>query len=395
MGDRLPLEGIEVLEVTDGVAGAWCGRLLALYGATVLKVEPPGGDPMRRVEPLLAAATGPTGVQFAYLDAGKQSVTLDIDSPQGFELFCRLAASADVVVDARCETTAPGLAAGYDVLAVDNPGLIWAAISPFGRSGPYANYQSSPLVEWALSGQAYITGEPDREPLQAGGHQPEYQAGVHAAIAILSALYWRGRTGQGQFTEISALEGLAALHQWTTVDYTHLGVIKRREGQVHGEFTYPMGPMRCADGYVCPGTVTPAQWEGLCIAAGMPELIDDPRFVSGPDRVDNAVALQEALRPWLESRTGDEIQEACQELSVPCARLLDTLQILEDAQLAYRDYWAGEAAIRYPLAPFRFEGLAMTAAPAPAAGSANAEVLGGRLGLQAGELAELAAAGVV
>jgi formyl-CoA transferase len=248
-------------------------------------------------------------------------------------------------------------------------------------------------VEWALSGQAYITGEPEREPLQAGGEQPEYQAGLQAAIAILAALFHRGLTGRGQFIEVSALEGLAALHQWTTVDYTHLRVIKRREGQVHGEFTYPMGPMRCRDGWVCPRTVTPAQWEGLCIAAGMSELIEDPRFATGPDRVDNAKALQDAMRPWLESRSGDEIQAACQELSVPCARLLDTLQILDDAQLASRDYWTGSEP-RWPLAPFRFDGLELPEQPAPALGSANMRLLG-KLGMSAAERDALSAAGVI
>lgn len=389
----LPLQGVRVLEVADGVAGAWCGRLLALYGADVLKVEPPvSGDALRALAPFVQDGLG---VQFAYLNSGKESLTLDVDSPRGLELFGRLAAETDVVLDARYETAAPDLAAAYDVIATANHQLTWVAIRPFGRTGPYSTYETSSLIEWALSGHAYITGEPDREPLQAGGHQPEYQAGLHAAIAVLAALFWRGHSQRGQFVEVSAMEGLAALHQWTTVDYTHLGVIKRREGQVHGEFTYPMGPMRCRDGYVCPGTVTPQQWEGLCIAAGMPELIDDPRFVTGPDRVDNAAALQEALRPWLESHTGDEIQQACQALSVPCARLLDTLQVLGDTQLASRDYWASRGGVRFPLAPFRFEGVLLPDLPAPALGSANREILQGRLGIGVDELGELQAKGVV
>ena len=326
-------DGVTVVELGGGIASAWCGRLLAGAGANVVACEPDHGSPLRSAHPLLPDGRS---ALFEYLGMYKRSAFLadgDLD---------RLVANADIVideVDVEAGKTPDVVAARLDRFRALNPRLVAVACSPFGLTGPYADRRSSDLVDWAMSGYAAITGDPDREPLQAGGPWCAYVNGLTASVGAMAALRTAEQTGRGQLVDVSAMDAMTALHQWSIVLATHQGVRKRRSGNRHAESFHPLGILPCKDGAVCIAVSSPAQWEGFCLALEMPELLDDERFATGGDRFDNAGELDAIILPWLLERPRQEIVERLQECNVPTSPVLDVLSVQDDEQLSDRDFW--------------------------------------------------------
>ena len=326
-------DGISVVELGGGIASAWCGRLLAGAGADVVVCEPEGGSRLRTAHPLLP---GGRSALFEYLGMYKRSaVVSDTDLE-------RLVARADIVID-EVDVEAgesPEVVAGRaERFRRINPGLVAVVCGPFGLTGPYAGRRSSALVDWAMSGYAAITGDPDREPLQGGGPWCAYVNGLTASVGALAALRTAERTGRGQLVDVAAMDAMTALHQWTIILATHQGVRKRRSGNRHAESFHPLGILPCKDGAVCIAVSSPAQWEGFCLALDMPELLDDERFASGGDRFDNAGELDAIILPWLLQRSRREIVERLQDCNVPTSPVLDVLSVQDDEQLADRGFW--------------------------------------------------------
>ncbi|MCY3648015.1 MAG: CoA transferase [Chloroflexi bacterium] len=325
--------GVTVVELGGGVASAYCGRLLAGAGANVVTCEPPGGSPLRSAHPLLSDGRS---ALFEYLGMYKRSAVLadgDLD---------RLVATADIVideVDVEAGKTPAMVEARIQRFRALNPRLVAVVCSPFGLSGPYADRRSSDLVDWAMSGYAAITGDPDREPLQAGGPWCAYVNGLTASVGAMAALRTAEQTGRGQLVDVAAMDAMTALHQWSIVLATHQGVRKRRSGNRHAESFHPLGILPCQDGAVCIAVSSPAQWEGFCLALEMPELLDDDRFATGGDRFDNAAELDAIILPWLLERPRQEIVERLQECNVPTSPVLDVLSVQDDEQLADRGFW--------------------------------------------------------
>lgn len=372
------LHPLTVLEYSDGVAAAYCGRLLAMYGARVVLLEPPEGSRLRLVPPFGDTANPrESGALFLALAAGKESATLDLDSPEGPSLLVDLCAHADALVtDSRSDLAAAGLE--WDVLRERFPRLSLVSLSPFGESGPYAQLADGPGITYALGGYTCITGDPGREPLGGPEHVPGYMTGVNGYIGLLSAILARERTGRGQLVEVSTLEVLASAHQWTMTRFGYSGHVQRRNGNRY-DALHPVTYYPCKDGTVALGPSTPDQLERMLLLIGREDLLQDPRFATNYARVQNADAFDEAVAPWFCERTRHEVSDACQEYRVPCAPALKVDDLLDHAQLRARGYWrptSHPVAGNYhlPGAPFRLATGDIRTGPAPLLGQHNAAI---------------------
>jgi crotonobetainyl-CoA:carnitine CoA-transferase CaiB-like acyl-CoA transferase len=370
---------LKVIERGSSVASAYCGRLLGMLGADVVKVEPPGGDRMRDSHP---RATDVDGVErstlFEYLNCFKRSVVVDAAAPAGAEEIANLMAGADVVID-HVDGDVERALADAEAARARNPRLVYLALSGFGLTGPYKSYKSNEFIDFATGGYTGITGSPDREPLQGGGPWGGYAHGLTGAIGVLAAVRTAQTTGQGQLVDVGAMEAIATLHQWSMTLYTHQGVVKRRAGNMHAESYNPMGPVECGDGWVSVGVASAQQWEGFTLAIDRPELLADDRFQTGGDRVDHAEALAEIIGPALMALTASELTSQLQEFHVPASPVLTVAEVLEEAQLHAREFWVrsdrfGDTA-RMPERAFRVPGLDAPFTPAPEAGADTATVL--------------------
>jgi crotonobetainyl-CoA:carnitine CoA-transferase CaiB-like acyl-CoA transferase len=249
-----PFAGTRVVDLA-GLAGAYGTMLLAGLGADVIRVEPPGGDPMRAMPPLLDGVEPPeNGLWFAYLSQGKRSVVLDRTTPEGAAQLERLVASADIVFDAE---------ATYDLER--HPRLVWVSITPFGRSGPRAHWKGSNLVAWAASGVLYTTGFVDRAPVVPGGPaQLACQlAALNATMGALLALRARHRYGAGQLVDISMTEACLALAPETGAPLTHDDRVHRPRSGNRRDLTRPFGLYPCADGFVSFLVLQPGHWKAM------------------------------------------------------------------------------------------------------------------------------------
>lgn len=395
------LAGLTVLDLSCCVSGSYCAKLLGAYGAEVIKVEAPGsGDEARQCGSFPAG--GPhleQSAPFLYLNTNKKSITLDLTKPEGADLLGRLARSADVVV----ENFSPGfldrLGLGYGSLSEDHPGLVMASITPFGLSGPYRDYLGGRLTGYALSGYMFINGAPGREPLAGGGEQPAYQGGLNALAGIMAALVSRLATGRGRFIEVSILECMAAIHQFTVNRFVYSGRVEKRVGNRY-MWAHPITLYRTRDGYVSISASTDDQTERLLQLMGLADLLEAPRFTTGFIRLQHAEAFDVLVGPWFLKRTTAEIVRECQEWRVPTAFVHDVASILQDEQYAARGYFvtldhpeAGPQPYAGP--PFRLSLTPAGLSRAPLLGEHNDEIFQGRLGLSTENLEGFKARGVV
>ena len=226
------LEGIRVLELGGGTSAPFCTKLLADYGAAVVKIEPPGvGDPARRKGPFASDDPHPEkSLPFLYLNTNKRAITLDFDTATGRHILKRLVREADILVENYPPAESERLGLDYATLSSINPGLVVVSITPFGRSGPYRDYAATDIVTFAYSGHLYHSGDSDREPLRNLLDQSEYVAGVNAATAALTAVFQRLTSGVGQQVEVSAMECLVAHLVQAIPYYDYMGAIKGPAG---------------------------------------------------------------------------------------------------------------------------------------------------------------------
>ena len=296
-------EGLRVVDLSTGIAGAYCARLFAATGGDVVVAEPAGGSPLRVAGPLVdVAGVGAVSPTWEYLGAGKRSVVTD---PGDDETALELLRWADVVVldhDGRPAEAA----ARVERISAANPAAVVTVLSGFGLDGPRAAWRSSPLGDWAASGHLYLTGDVDREPLQGGGPWDTYLHGAVAAVGTAAAAIHAARTGEGQVVDVSAIEALASMHQWTVTMYTHNGTVKRRWGNLLGESSHPVALYQCQDGEISIVAVNPQQWEALCIAMELWDLLADRRLDVIGERFDRAAEIDAQINQWLSTRTVDE-----------------------------------------------------------------------------------------
>ena len=387
-----PLEGIVVLDLSQIYNGPYATYLMALGGAPVIKVEPPGGESLRR-----RGAVGGAALPFAMLNGGKSSLVLDLKTPEGKDALRGLAAQADVIV----ENFAPGvmdrLELGYESLAAANPKLIYASSSGYGRDGPYAAYPAMDLTIQAMGAVMDITGFSDRPPVKAGPAIADFFAGIHLYGAITTALYDRERTGIAKRVEVSMQDAIyASLSSNLGMHWTTSGTGPTRTGNRHGglaESPYNVYPT--IDGYIAIICVGEAHWRSLCGVMGQPELADDPRFSSLQARVAHMDLIDATVADYTREHSKSDLFTRMMAAKVPCAPVRTLDEAMHDPNMHARGalQWQDHPVlgrIVIQQTPFRFDGVPLIPVePSHALGADNARVLKERLGLDDAAIARL------
>ena len=394
-------EGISVLDLTHHVAGPYCTKLLADFGADVIKVERPGsGDPMRNRGPFVDDDPHPDkSLPFLYLNTSKRSVTLDLKAADGRRILKELVRDSDILVENFRPALLPSLGLDYEELKSVNPSLVMVSISNFGQSGPYRDYEASDIVEYALGGLLYIFGSNEREPLKHALDQAQYKAGTNAASGAAIALLHQQLTGRGQWVDVSIQESITSALRDTTAAFAYTGAVKWRQPQVAGEM--PRGPVETSDGYLMPILFGGVGWNEAADFLDSPEL-KDPKFATAEGRLEHAAELDGILSEIFgRGRKFDLFYAANKTRRLIYGVVQSPDEVLANPQYAARGYFvevdhpvAGR--LPYPGAPFIMGATPWRArSPAPLLGQHNAQVYCDRLGYSRGDLARLSEAGVI
>ncbi len=383
------LDGIRVLDFTTMMAGPYCTRQLADLGAEIIKVEAPSGEQNRRAAPI---RDGESAV-YGHLNCGKHSLAIDLKSPEGHRIALDLARHCDVVV----ENARPGVMArlGLDHAAIREvrPDVVYCSISGFGQTGPDAQNPAYAPVVQAASGYEMATLEQQPEmtrPGFVGVFLADVMAAVQAFGAINAALFARERTGAGRYIDVSLMESVI----WLLVYEIQLA---------QNPLDTPRGyyrPVRASDGFVMVAPGGQITFESMARAMGAPEWIEDPRFLTHPDRNRNYADLMALVEGWTSTRTAAECERILMAGKVPCARYREVEELFDDPQLAHREAFAtvsdGAGSFQVPNPPFAMDDAAVGARSwvAPFGGSAR-EVLGELLEMDSAAVDDLYMRGVL
>jgi crotonobetainyl-CoA:carnitine CoA-transferase CaiB-like acyl-CoA transferase len=382
------------------VAGPWCTKLLADYGADVIKVERPGtGDASR------GHGRFPGGIPhreksalFLWLNTSKRSITLDLESQSGHDIALRLAAHCDaVVLDQRPAELARLRLTPEDFHAA-NPRAVVTSVTAFGQSGPYANWRQTNIAAYAAGGQHYLTGDPDREPLQNGGYQAEYQAGTWSFGATVAALLDAQRTGIGRAAEVAGVEVMASILEIYFPDYAYRksDALTSRRGNFASAV---VGIYPAADGYIGIHS-RPKNWPQLVQALDAEWMASDERFIDNRARLRNDDELSAQFFVWAGSVTKREAYERAGRFRAPITPVNTVEDLLASPHLAERNFFRevhhpDAGAMRHPGSPSRMPASPPEQRPAPRLGEHTREVLTELLGLAPRDLALLSAGGVI
>ena len=296
------LEGLRVLDFTRVLAGPFCSALLADVGAEVTKVEPPGGDDYRHIGPF---KNGESAL-FMLINRGKKSVVVDLKSNDGAHLIHELAAVSDVVVENYRPGVAKRLGIDYASLSRSNPQLVYASVSGFGQSGPMAERPSYDIIAQALSGMMSVTGDAEGPPMRTGEPMGDLCAGLFAAWGIMVALYARDRNGHGSHVDVAMFDTLLSLLPTSLARLLYAGDRPVRTGNRH-PLSSPFGSFEARDGHVIIAVANNALFERLAKAMAMPELVDDPRFVSDQERTRHESMLRGLIESWTRDKGVAEV----------------------------------------------------------------------------------------
>jgi crotonobetainyl-CoA:carnitine CoA-transferase CaiB-like acyl-CoA transferase len=323
------LDGIRVLDLSQGAAGPTCGMLLGDLGADVVKVEPPGGEWGRLLGPPF---TEGVAASFLAMNHNKRGVVVDLKQPGGRGVVLRLAEESAVVLESFRPGVADRLGIGYEDLSAENPRLVYAAICAWGRHGPWRDHPGVDGAVQAASGIMSITGSADGPPVKVGVPAADMTGALFAVQAVLAALYVCERTGRGQRADVSLLQSLLAYQVVPLSMYLATGEPLGRQGSA-APYAAPNEAYATQDGYVMVAAYTPDRWPRLCAALGRPELADDPRFDTNEKRVLGRAALTEALEPLFRARSTGAWVELLRAADVICAPILDHAALVAEPHL--------------------------------------------------------------
>ena len=391
----------------SGPEAVFCGKLLADYGADVVRVEPPGGDPSRARGPFAGDDEGPdSSLYFLFYNTNKRSITLDIETERGRELFRRLVAQSDVVVESFPPSHMDSLGLGYDALKAVNPGIVMASVTPFGQTGPWKDYKSNDLIALAASGFMQITGEPDGPPMRQGNDQSHFPGAQFAAASILGALYYRDfNGGEGQYIDVSLQEALITYYTDAHPALAHmmLGENVTRVGAT-STLVIPLGAYPSADGWISAGIITPREWDTLSEwiyeVTGNEEVLNPAYKGGNQDRAPYNDIITALVIDFTTRYTSEYLFHEGQRRNLVFIPVNTVSDLLADPQLEASNFWfpinhPETGALQYPQGVFDSEEVSPATKPAPTIGQDNEAIYAGELGLTAEELAELRSAAVI
>jgi CoA:oxalate CoA-transferase len=328
-----PLHGVTVVDLTRVLAGPYCTMMLSDLGARVVKVERPGsGDDARHIGPFVNGISA----YFASLNRGKESVSLDLTDPDDRRRFDELLAGADVVIENFRGGTFDRLGYDWDSLHARFPNLVYAAVSGFGHTGPYATRPAYDMVVQAMGGVMSITGHEGAEPTRVGTSVGDILGGLFTATGIVSALYHRALTGETTKVDVSMLDCQVASLENAIARFMATGTAPGPLGAHHPSIA-PFGAFRAADGWLVIAAGNDALFRRLCALLGRPGLADDERFATNPSRTENRLDLQTALESALVSAPVAEWLARLDAAEIPCGPINDVGQVLADPQVRARN----------------------------------------------------------
>ena len=330
-----PLAGIRVVEIGNYMAGPYCGMQLADLGADVVKVEhPKAGDLARLLEPLTSGESG----NFARLNRDKRSLAIDLKRDEGRDVFKRLAARSDVVVENLRPGTMDDLGLSPAALVEANPRLVYVAVTGWGLDGPYADRPALDIIVQGQSGLMSITGEEDGAPVKVGVSIADLTAALYATVATLAALRARERDGRGQLVDISMFESAVSLAVWEAGVYFGSGEVPRAAGSAH-KLVAPYQAVAASDRHFIVGATTPPNWTAFCRVIGLGPLETDPRFADANARRRNRDALVEAIERVTRTKPAAHWLALLRNVGVPCGEIADYADVFNDEHLLARKFF--------------------------------------------------------
>jgi CoA:oxalate CoA-transferase len=394
----MALEGIKILDLTRVLAGPFATMILADLGAEVIKVEIPlSGDDARQFPPF----QGGESAYFMSINRNKKSLTLNLKVEEGREVFLQLLRKCDVLVENFRPGTMEKLGLGYDRLKREQPGLIYAATSGYGQTGPYSQRAAYDAVVQALSGLMSITSsEKDGKPTRVGTSIGDITAGLYTAIGILAALVERQRSGVGQMVDVAMLDCQVAILENAISRYLASGIVPRPIGNRHPSIV-PFEPFETLDGQIMIAAGNDSLWHKFCKAVGLDDMALDPAFSSNAKRNENYEPLRERVSAAMRRKATAEWQTVLENAGIPNGPIQSIDQVVQDPQMRAREMLveiehpsAGRVTI--PGVPVKLsETPGSVRTPAPCLGEHTAEILANMLGLSPAEINALRAAGAI
>ena len=392
-----PLAGYRVIELGQLLAGPFAGCMLGYFGAEVIKIEPPdGGDPIRRWREM----RGDTSLWWRSLARNKKSVTIDLKSERGVELVRDLIAQADVVI----ENFRPGVVEKWGLGPEDfkqsNPGLVYARISGYGQTGPYASKPGFASVCEGMSGFRYVNGHPGEAPVRPNLSIGDTISGIHAALGIAMALLEKKNSGEGQVVDVALVESMFNLMEAVVPEYDGNGAVREPSGSTVTGIV-PTNTYRCADGkYIVIGGNGDSIFQRLMVAAGHPQMAEDPRLASNPGRVEHEDEIDAVLVEWCAGHPSAELLEELDEARVPAGPIYNVEDMLADPHFNARGLFESVEIDGKPLkipaiVPRLSRTPGQTRWPGCELGRDNHEVLSDLLGLDSAQQERLRADGVI
>ena len=327
------LEGVTVLDLTRMLAGPYGALLLADLGAEVIKVEDPvGGDPVRGMGPPFIQGES---AYFISINRNKKSLTLDLTTPRGREVFLRLVQKADVVLDNFRPGILERLGVAYSALRRINPRIVACSISGFGQDGPYRSLPAFDLILQAMGGAMSITGEPNRDPVRMGIPMGDLAGGLFGAMAVSAALFQRERTGEGRYIDLSLLDCQASLLTYVAQYFLVTGEVPGPVGSAHAS-AVPYQAFKTKDIHIVIAIFTERFWSQFCNVIGRPDLVEDPRFATNRERHAHRNDLVPILEGIFATRTGEEWLKDLRAEGIPSGPINTVDRVLSDPQVLHR-----------------------------------------------------------